>query len=220
MIFVMTEKYFNYFTEVEEHFRAVRGDGLFMLSPRDWTLLEAWRKAGTPLEAVLRGIDAAFKRLRRRARMQSINSLYYCRYAVAEEAQAMANAAPIARKSIEPTFSIEDVRGFVGKNTIALRAAGHGDLAAALASLDLDALPSDLEELEQLLSSIEGRLITRLRDGASAAQLLDVRRDLDRDLRPYRGKMTAGQIAVLEKQFLERRLLELAGLSRLGLLYL
>jgi hypothetical protein len=32
--------------------------------------------------------------------------------------------------------------------------------------------------------------------------------------------MTADQIAMLEKQFLERRLLEAAGLSRLSLFYL
>ena len=56
--------YFNYFTEVEEHFQRTRGTALFLLSTLDWALLETWRNAGVPLEAVLRGIDAAFEKWR------------------------------------------------------------------------------------------------------------------------------------------------------------
>ena len=44
--------------------------------------------------------------------------------------------------------------------------------------------------------------------------------ELDRQLRPYRGKMTADQLAMLEKQYLERNLLEKAGLPRLSLFYM
>jgi len=50
--------YFNYFTEVEEHFQRARGTALFLMSPLDWALVETWKNAGVPLEAVLRGIDA------------------------------------------------------------------------------------------------------------------------------------------------------------------
>ncbi len=53
--------YFNYFTEIEEHFRRTRGTSLFLLSPLDWALIESWKNAEVPLEAVLRGIDAAFR---------------------------------------------------------------------------------------------------------------------------------------------------------------
>ncbi len=41
----MTENYFNYFTEIEEHFQRARGTGLFLLSPLDWALIEAWKNA-------------------------------------------------------------------------------------------------------------------------------------------------------------------------------
>jgi len=50
--------------------------------------------------------------------------------------------------------------------------------------------------------------------------LIEARRVHERDLKPYRGKMSADQLAMLEKQFLERRLLEWAGLQRLSLFYL
>ena len=52
------ENYFNYFTEIEEHFQRRRGR--IYLSPLDWALIETWKDASVPLQAVLRGIDAAF----------------------------------------------------------------------------------------------------------------------------------------------------------------
>lgn len=59
----MAERQFNYFTEIEGHFRRARGNGpLFCLSTLDWALADQWRNAGIPLGAVLRGIDATFER--------------------------------------------------------------------------------------------------------------------------------------------------------------
>ncbi len=219
----MAENYFNYFTEIEEHFQRARGTHLFLLSPLDWALIESWKNAGIPLEAVLRGIDAAFEKWRAkpaRARTQAVNSVAYCAQAIAAEAQAMANAAPITRKQEKPPFALEDIQEFASRNAAALRKSGHEDLAAAIESLDLANLYTDLEQLEQRLTAIEEKLIARLRANASDEALFEARRSLDRDLKPYRGKMSAQQLAMLEKQFLERRLLESAGLPRLSLFYL
>ena len=58
------ENYFNYFTEIEEHFQKRRGT-LIILSPLDWALMEIWKDAGIPLEAVLRGIDISFDKWER-----------------------------------------------------------------------------------------------------------------------------------------------------------
>jgi hypothetical protein len=219
----VNENYFNYFTEAEDHFRQARGTGFFLLSPLDWALIESWKNSGIPLEAVLRGIDAAFDKWRTRpsrARVQMVNSIAYCAQAIATEAQAMANAAPSPRKEVKPPFPVDDVRGFVARNADALRKAGLEDLATSLESLDLDALYSDLEQLEQRLTAIEEKMIARLRAAASDESLFEARRALDGHLQPYRGKMTAEQLTMLEKQFLERRLLESARLPRLSLFYL
>src|ERR1700739_4069649 len=87
--------YFNYFTEIEEHFQRARGTSLFLLSPLDWALIETWKNSGVPLEAVLRGIDLAFEKWRaKRSRVQMVNSIAYCTQAVMEEAQRMADGAP------------------------------------------------------------------------------------------------------------------------------
>jgi type I site-specific restriction endonuclease len=219
----LTENYFNYFTEIEEHFQRARGTGLFLLSPLDWALIEAWKNSGIPLEAVLRGIDAAFEKWRSRpaqARIHMVNSLAYCTQAVAAEAQALANATPSAQKQASAPFALEDVRAFVARNATLLEKAGHADLAASLSGLDVESLFADLEQLEERLTAIEEKMIARLRANATDDALFEARRALDQNLKPYRGKMTADQLAMLEKQFLDRRLLESAGLPRLSLFYL
>ena len=103
--------YFNYFTEIEEHFQRVRGTALFLLSPLDWALIENWKNAGIPLEAVLRGIDEAFEKWRsRKVRRRVINSLAYCSQAVIEQAQR----GPIPRsesRSTDAPFTAEELRG-------------------------------------------------------------------------------------------------------------
>jgi hypothetical protein len=218
----VNQNYFNYFTEIEEHFQRARGTALFMLSPLDWALIEAWKNSGVPLEAVLRGIDAAFEKWRARparARFQMVNSVAYCAQAVAEEAQSMAAGAP-ARREAPPPFSIEDVRRHVQRNRDALRTAGHGDLAESLERLNLEELYGDLEQLEQRLTAIEEKMIARARAAASEEALFEARRALDQELKPYRGKMSAEQLATLERQFLDRKVLEAAGLPRLSLFYL
>jgi hypothetical protein len=86
--------------------------------------------------------------------------------------------------------------------------------------LNCDALYADLEQLEKRLTEIEEKVIDMLRANATAEALSDLRTELERDLKPYRGKMTTDQLSLLEKQFLERKLLESAGLPRLSLFYL
>jgi recombinational DNA repair protein (RecF pathway) len=86
--------------------------------------------------------------------------------------------------------------------------------------LDCEATRSNLEEMEQRLTALEDKLIARLRASASDEQLLEARQVLDRQLKPHRGKMSAEQLAMLERQFLDRRLLEAARLPRLSLFYL
>ena len=73
----------------------------------------------------------------------------------------------------------------------------------------------DLEGLEQHLTVLEEKMIAAARAQQSEEQALESRRELDRQLRPYRGKMTADQLSMLEKQYLERHLLEQSKLAAL-----
>jgi hypothetical protein len=216
--------YFNYFTEVEEHFQRVRGTSLFLLSPLDWALIESWKNAGVPLTAVLRGIDSAFEKWRgRKSRTQMVNSLAFCAQAVLTEAQILAGSGESTpRGTAAPPFPLEDLRSYLAANAEAVRAAGFQDMAAALANLTVETEQHyrDLEQLEQRLTAIEEKLIATVKSAQTEEDLFTARRELDAQLRPYRGKMTAEQLAMLERQYLERRLLEKAGLPRLSLFYM
>src|SRR5437879_2416837 len=112
------QNYFNYFTEIEQRFQQRRGS-LLMLSTLDWALIETWREAGIPLEAVLRGIDNAFdkhdaKALRSPGRMRKVNGLAWCAQSVMEAVEqlmeASIGAAPAAgAEAMESGFEAERI---------------------------------------------------------------------------------------------------------------
>ena len=217
--------YFNYFTEVEEHFQRTRGTGLFLFSPVDWALIETWKDAGVPLEAVLRGIDAAFEKWRaRKHRRQLINGLGWCTQAVMTDAEIMAGTTrPPARKEVAAPFTLAELKSFMTANAERLRALeGYEEIAVALDRLngDAESLYHDLEQMEQRLTALEDKMSAIARARQSEEDLFQARRELDTQLRPYRGKMSAEQLSMLERQYLARRLFESAGLPRLSLFYL
>jgi hypothetical protein len=215
--------YFNYFTEIEEHFQRARGTALFLMSPLDWALVESWKTAEVPLEAVLRGIDVAFEKWRsRKVKTQIVNSLAFCAQAVLTEAQIMAGQVPAtACKEAAPPFPLDDLRAYLEGNAAALPA-DYGEIAASLRKLatEVEQHYHDLEALEQRLTVLEEKMIAAARSRQTEEALLESRVELDRQLRPYRGKMTADQLAMLEKQYLERNLLEKTKLPRLSLFYM
>ena len=172
--------YFNYFTEIEEHFQRARGTSLFLLSPLDWSLIETWKNAGIPLEAVLRGIDEAFEKWRsRKSKVRMINSLAYCAQAVVEQAQIMAGTVEKApRAPAAPPFPLEDLRAYLSANAAAVRARpgeAAADVAAALDRLAAEAEQhfSDLEDLERRLTALEEKMIAAARAAQTEDDLLE-----------------------------------------------
>ena len=222
--------YCNYFTEIEDHFQRARGTSLFLLSPLDWALIATWRSGGVPLEAVLKGIDAAFEKWRaRRNRTHQVNSLAYCAQAVMAEAQRSAEVQtgqPAARTREAATpFSAEALARYLNDNAAALVMSPHPPIQGLAAQLqgmagDAAGLLSDLEELERRLTAMEEKMLAQLRLVQSDEALLNARRDLETQLRPHRSKMSAEQLRQLEDQYLAKRLLDAAGLPRLSLFYM
>lgn len=216
--------YFNYFTEIEERFQTARGTSLFLLSPLDWALIENWKNSGVPLEAVLAGIDAAFEKWRsKKVKHRNVNSLAYCAQAVAEAAQrASSRSTPAARQA---PFSESELHAFLTSRRDEIAANPHGALNEIAQSVDniLAALPqhmADLEGLERRLTALEDKMVAVARSLQTDEQIYQLRAELDRELQPYRGKMSADQIAMLERRYLDTRLLELMHLPRLSLFYL
>jgi hypothetical protein len=236
--------YFNYFTEIEEYFWQKRGAHL-LVSPLDWAIVETWQKAGIPLSAVLKGIDRSFEsyaRSKRAAGGRQLKSLSYCVDAVLEaaeeEKETAAGTGPVTSgaKKEEETFSRNALRNFFNRNLERLAAAasavraGQPDFAsrmdetrARLAEfLPLVDSPGalDLEDLERRLTIAEEKLTASMTSSAPEDFLLDVRRDMDHQLAPYRRKMSSAQLAQLERQYMQKRLWERYNLPRLSLFYL
>jgi hypothetical protein len=235
------ENYFNYFSEIEDRFLRRRGGGL-LLSTLDWALIETWKDAGIPLEAVLRGIDEAFDRYDQRpSKTKKVNSLAYCSQMVLAAAEDMKEAAvgaasatpakPNAAQGFEP----EVVAPFLRRNADALEAAklpqGAGvsaksvalDAARTLRQLaeEIEKKPAArLEDLERRLTVIEEKLFAVLLASTADEEIVTVRAEADRDLAPYRRKMSGSQIDQLQKQYVHKRLLEKYGLPRLSLFYM
>lgn len=235
------ENYFNYFTETEDRYLQRRGGGL-LLSTLDWALIETWKDAGIPLEAVLRGIDAAFDRYDQRpAKTKKINSLAYCSQEVLAAAEDMKEAAvgastsPSMNPQEKQGFEPEAVASFLKRNAEQLEAAvfpeGAGNSPRAfimetaktlrqLADETTAKKYARLEDLERRLTVMEEKLFAVLLTSTSDDEIVSVRADADRDLVPYRRKMSGVQIEQLQKQYINKRLLEKYHLPRLSLFYM
>jgi hypothetical protein len=222
--------YFNYFTEIEEHFQKARGTGMFLLSPLDWALIETWKESGVPLEAVLKGIERTFEAWHARKRKtRLVNSLAYCAQEVLAAARESEDERRTSAAGAKPLFASGEINEYLRRNAAELRNAAaaaretqarvYREIADSLERMAAEE-PTDLEELERRLTVLEERMIAAAIEASSEKTLLGHRREMDRQLAPYRRKMTAGQLAMLEKQYLQRKVLEAAGLPRLSLFYL
>jgi hypothetical protein len=233
--------YFNYFTEIESYFWKKRGAHL-LVSPLDWAIMETWQKAGVPLDAVLKGIDHAFESYQRsrRGAGKPLKSLAYCTDAVLEAAEeqleAAAGSAPKnGNAAAKEPFSREELRQYFAKNAAQITSAADSaksthsglvgrlrEVAESLSGITtlLDAPGAlDLEDLERRLTILDDKLQATLMSFANEELTLKIRREMDGQLAAYRRKMKAEQIALVEKQYLQKRLLEEFRLPRLSLYY-
>jgi ABC-type transporter Mla subunit MlaD len=232
--------YFNYFTEIEEYFWKKRGAHL-LVSPLDWAIMETWQKAGVPLEAVLKGIDRAFESYARSRRSagKPLKSLAYCTDAVLDAAQeiqeAAAGAPPTAARATAEVFSRDELRAFFQKNAAQIlavadrRREAQPDLATRLqeivkslqSNLVLLDIPGtlDLEDIERRLTVLDEKMQATATGAASEDLMLRLRREVDGQLVNYRRRMKAEQLALVERQYLQKRLLDEFGLPRLSLFY-
>jgi hypothetical protein len=238
--------YFNYFTEIEERFQKRRG-ALLLLSTLDWALIETWREAGIPLEAVLRGIDAAFDKYetrQKRGRMWRINGLAWCAQAVMEAAEELREAAAgtasgATAAARESGFEQERVAAHLEAAATALDAATVAPEACAATAARLrelaararaatdesavardSAAAQDLEALERTLTVLEEKLFAALTAAAPEELLVSLKEHAARELAPYRSRMGAVQLRQVERQFVQKQLLVHYNLPRLSLFYM
>jgi hypothetical protein len=173
-----------YFQALEQEFLRLRGKGT-MLSAADWQVAQGWRRAGVPLELVVRVMEELFARARERRR-RTISSLGYFRAAVEgawEEVVAL--SAGGRKERLEPFGTAERL----GRLAEALPPAlpERERRAAAIRGLDgeVDAIERSLAGLDQeLIADLERTLATADREALDAeleAALSAAARRLPRD---------------------------------------
>ena len=232
--------YFNYFTEIEERFQQRRGS-ILLLSTLDWALIETWQEAAIPLDAALRGIDAAFDKYEQRqkkGRMRRINGLAWCAQAVMEAAQelreASAGSTSTPAAPADTGFEHERVAAHLDATAAALDAATVApevcaatanrlrELAGEVRATDpaKSAIAVDLESLERTLTVFEEKLFAALTAAAPEELLVGLKEHAARELAPYRSRMGVVQLRQVERQFVQKQLLAHYNLPRLSLFYM
>ena len=231
--------YFNYFTEIEDRFQQRRG-AVLLLSTLDWALIETWRDAGIPLEAVLRGIDAAFDKYesrQKRGRMRRVNGLAWCSQAVMESAEqlreASAGSASTSTAPGETGFEHDRVASHLEAAASALDASTIAHEACAATAVRLRELAAEaraletaatvahqMEAFERVLTVLEEKLFAALTAAAPEDLLVALKEHAARELAPYRSRMGAVQMRQVEHQFVQKQVLVHYNLPRLSLFYM
>jgi hypothetical protein len=236
------ENYFNYFTEIEEHWQQCRGT-VTLLSPLDWALIESFQDSGIPLEVVLRGMEAAFaKQAKRHSKVQKVNSLSYCAQAILSEFERFqenavgkhkpANSASTQAQSerenlvqmMERTAGqLVQVSERIGREGLSLANGFFESIAETLQSLKEEVSASthlDFEQLEMRLSMLEDKILATLFAALSDEVLLGLRTEVSQELNRHRRGLKAEHLAMLEKKMMSKKLLERFGVPRLSLFYM
>jgi hypothetical protein len=170
-----------------------------------------------------------------------LKNLAYCTDAVLEAAEeqleAAAGSAPkTTRVAASEAFSRDELKTYFAKNVGQLKRAAEknlprvpeiaGRLTETAESLEASSLlldtpgTLDLEDLERRLTILDEKIHALLMSHAAEELMLKIRREVDGQLAMYRRKMRAEQLAMVEKQYMQKRLLEEFGFPRLSLFYL
>jgi hypothetical protein len=223
------DNYFNYFTEVEEHFIRRRQKHL-LVPPLDWCLIELWKNSGIPIHVVIRGIDRSFETAR--SRKTSPRSLSYCHPAVT---QAFEEHQRAMLGSGEEESGPDD---FQGRGVDSARVLEHVEhLMAALRERpeEFDAPLSLLSSLRQEISArdqLDGQQVDRdlnhvgvlvaevLRDGMDRKRLQSLRSEVRKEMKIYKRHLSRELFRRMEENCLHRKLREAAKIPEFGLLAL
>jgi hypothetical protein len=233
--------YYNYFTEVEEHFVRRRGKHMYV-SPLDWSLIELWRDSGVPLHVVLRGIDVAmdgfFSRPSRREKR--VNTLFYCHASVMEEHARhlethLGESAPADDAHASPEgpdknliFAflderISEIKSLLAKQSCQPPAASLVRVATRLDDIrrDIEANKQpDYESLERDLCIIDEVLVNELRASLPPEQLEAWQKEAKEELRIYRKRLPKETYSKILENFIRGKVHRFFNVGEFSLFHL
>jgi hypothetical protein len=222
--------YYNYFTEIENHFVKRRGKNLF-LSPMDWNLIAVWREAGVPLQVALRGIDIAMDGFFARPNrgISKVNSLCYCHDSVMTEfAGHQESRVGESAEEQSPADADEknksgqaEVLGFLSQRIGEIKALlvkqclSESALEGAQRAQDrleeifrhLEASSEfDSEAIERDLGIVDGILMEGLWQAIPSEQMADWEKEAKTELKIYRKRLPKETFERIHRNFLHSRI--------------
>ncbi len=219
------KNYFNYFTEIEEHFVRKRGKNI-LVSPLDWCLIDVWKENGIPLQIVLRGIDRSFEAALRRQK-KTPATLFYCHPAVMEAFQEYRTAMVGSREEdavSDQTASQPRLLEHLEQLIQRLQKVDQPACARALPRLqqlyeeatrreDLD--PGDLEKE---LCDIQTLLAKGFEEQLQPSRLDELKAEVKAETKIYKKHLAKEMYERLKQGYLQRKLLAEYGLPEFTLL--
>ncbi len=219
--------YFNYFTEIEEFFVRQRGKNL-LISPLDWCLIEVWKKHQIPLHIVLRGIERSFAAAAAGKRRPP-RTLFYCNPAVMEafEEYSQGRLGDVDQESglAEEELSPETVNTYLARLVETLPRKGEvfsraRELLLGLQAEVTDCNQPDWREIDQSLEQIGTMIAQSLALEKEKGSLRALKNEVRSELKIYRKRISKDLYQKLQRNYLNRRLCEEAGLPEFSLLHL
>lgn len=239
--------YYNYFTEVEEHFVKRRSKNL-LISPLDWSLIETWKQAGIPLHIVLRGIDRTFDAYDARSdKTKIINSIFYCHQEVllafeeykqlhvGVDPEAMADAGDAVTG---PEQDKEKISGFLHEKAKELTEASNQaqkesqtDLAAVLSralarleeiasEIETQQQPIEYENLERDLASIDKLILDAAEKQVSEDELKMWNTEAKKELKHYKKNLAKETYDKILENYIHKKMRQRFGLPALTLFHI
>lgn len=241
--------YYNYFTEIEEHFVRRRGRHL-LISPMDWGLIATWRDAGVPLHVALRGIDVAMDGFfaRQGRGTSKVSSLCYCHDSVmAEYARHMESRVgehPEDAADIDATGKPEpeknqdlDVKDVIG--SISARISEIKSLAAKQYPAETpEGMNRVLERLEEVRGSLESGaridsetmerdfglidrlLVEELRARVDPEEALEWEKEAKKELKVYKKRLPKETYDKIYNNFMGDKIHKKFGIGEFSLFHL
>jgi hypothetical protein len=231
--FTKMMNYYNYFTEIEEHFVKRRGKHL-LISPVDWGLIATWRDAGVPLNVAIRGIDIAMDGfLARQHRGHSkVSSLCYCHDAVMTEfaeylearvgestevQTASVVSETVSAESNEP--GIDTIAGLISERISEIKTLSEKQYTES-AREGLDRVRTRLEEMLQIreadridmasierdLALIDNLLTSELRGLVASEEMLEWEKEAKNELKVYKKRLPKETYAKIRDNFMHDKL--------------
>lgn len=241
--------YYNYFTEIEEHFVKRRGKHL-LISPMDWALIASWRDAGVPLQVALRGIDIAMDGFyaKKRRGSSKINSLCYCHDSVMEEYAAHLESHLGETSDQTKTSPENQGAGADDKNepetdaVLAFLSARMNEIKVLSAKQYPESVLEgiqrvlirmeevvrnlesssqvDSETLERDLGIIDGLLIEALQNAVSTEQNLDWEKEAGKELKIYKKRLPKETFEKIRDNFMRDKIRNEFGVGELSIFQL